>query len=83
MGSLLARASTTQTLEASDIPMSNYDYSRVLGACCENVVGYISLPLGIAGPLNVDGNLYPIPMATAEVRCLWFSFFFFFDQVDE
>ena len=48
--------------------MSNYDYSRVLGACCENVVGYIPLPLGIAGPLNVDGTLYPIPMATAEVR---------------
>jgi hydroxymethylglutaryl-CoA reductase (NADPH) len=46
--------------------LANYDYSRVLGACCENVVGYIPLPLGIAGPLNVDGNLYPIPMATAE-----------------
>lgn len=46
--------------------MANYDYSRVLGACCENVVGYIPIPLGIAGPLNVDGTLYPIPMATAE-----------------
>jgi len=63
---ILARASRTQTLESSDIPLANYDYSRVLGACCENVVGYIPLPLGIAGPLNVDGNLYPIPMATAE-----------------
>lgn len=62
----LARASNTQTLEASDIPLSNYDYSRVLGACCENVVGYIPIPLGIAGPLNIDGTLYPIPMATAE-----------------
>lgn len=38
----------------------------MLGACCENVVGYIPLPLGIAGPLNIDGELYPIPMATAE-----------------
>jgi len=46
--------------------MANYDYSRVLGACCENVVGYIPIPLGIAGPLNVDGISYPIPMATAE-----------------
>jgi hydroxymethylglutaryl-CoA reductase (NADPH) len=62
----LARASNSQTLEASDIPLSNYDYSRVLGACCENVVGYIPIPLGIAGPLNIDGTLYPIPMATAE-----------------
>ncbi|PPQ94068.1 hypothetical protein CVT25_009737 [Psilocybe cyanescens] len=63
---LISRASITQTLESSDIPLVNYDYSRVLGACCENVVGYIPLPLGIAGPLNVDGTLYPVPMATAE-----------------
>jgi hydroxymethylglutaryl-CoA reductase (NADPH) len=46
--------------------MTNYDYSRVLGACCENVVGYIPIPLGIAGPLKVDGVMYHIPMATAE-----------------
>jgi hydroxymethylglutaryl-CoA reductase (NADPH) len=63
---LLARASTTKTLEFSDIPMSHYDYSRVIGACCENVIGYMPLPLGVAGPLKVDGKLYPIPMATAE-----------------
>ena len=46
--------------------MINYDYSRVMGACCENVIGYMPLPLGIAGPLKVDGVMYPIPMATAE-----------------
>jgi hydroxymethylglutaryl-CoA reductase (NADPH) len=46
--------------------MKDYDYSRVIGACCENVVGYIPIPLGIAGPLKIDGELYPIPMATAE-----------------
>jgi hydroxymethylglutaryl-CoA reductase (NADPH) len=63
---LISRASRTQTLESSDVPLANYDYSRVLGACCENVVGYIPLPLGIAGPLTIDGELYPIPMATAE-----------------
>lgn len=61
-----ARASKTKTLEDSDVPMTGYDYSRVVGACCENVIGYIPLPLGIAGPLKVDGELYPIPMATAE-----------------
>ncbi|KAI0790504.1 3-hydroxy-3-methylglutaryl-coenzyme A reductase [Abortiporus biennis] len=63
---LISRASTTKTLEYSDVPMANYDYSRVMGACCENVVGYIPLPLGIAGPLKVDGKPYHIPMATAE-----------------
>ena len=62
----IARASTTQTLEQSVIPMKDYAYDRVFGACCENVVGYIPLPLGIAGPLKVDGEVYPIPMATAE-----------------
>jgi hydroxymethylglutaryl-CoA reductase (NADPH) len=63
---LISRASATNTLEDSDIPMKHYDYSKVMGACCENVIGYIPLPLGIAGPLRVDGKLYPIPMATAE-----------------
>jgi hydroxymethylglutaryl-CoA reductase (NADPH) len=46
--------------------MADYDYARVLGACCENVVGYMPIPLGIAGPLCIDGKTYPIPMATAE-----------------
>lgn len=63
---ILARASRTKTLEASDIPLSNYDYSRVFGACCENVIGYIPIPLGVAGPLIIDDVSYPIPMATAE-----------------
>ena len=61
-----ARASRTKTLETSLIPMKDYDYSRVMGACCENVIGYMPLPLGIAGPLKIDGIMYPIPMATAE-----------------
>ena len=30
------------------------------------MVGYIPLPLGIAGPLTLDGQMVPIPMATAE-----------------
>ncbi|KAJ7071773.1 hydroxymethylglutaryl-coenzyme A reductase-domain-containing protein [Mycena belliarum] len=63
---LISRASLTQTLEASDVPFEQYDYGKVLGACCENVVGYIPIPLGIAGPLNIDGVSFHIPMATAE-----------------
>ncbi|KAI8986682.1 3-hydroxy-3-methylglutaryl-coenzyme A reductase [Trametes punicea] len=63
---LISRASRTKTLETSLIPMKDYDYSRVMGACCENVIGYIPLPLGVAGPLKIDGLMYPIPMATAE-----------------
>ncbi len=30
------------------------------------MVGYIPLPLGIAGPLTIDGQMVHIPMATAE-----------------
>ncbi|KAM5532160.1 hypothetical protein V8D89_014185 [Ganoderma adspersum] len=63
---LISRASRTKTLENSLIPMKDYDYARVMGACCENVIGFMPLPLGIAGPLKVDGLMYPIPMATAE-----------------
>ncbi|KAG5459056.1 MAG: 3-hydroxy-3-methylglutaryl-CoA reductase, partial [Olpidium bornovanus] len=63
-----ARASLSKTLEHSSLPLDNYyyDYAKVLGACCENVVGFLPLPLGIAGPLLIDGRLYHISMATTE-----------------
>ncbi|KAJ7619403.1 hydroxymethylglutaryl-coenzyme A reductase-domain-containing protein [Roridomyces roridus] len=63
---LVSRASLTQTLEHSLVPFENYDYGKVFGACCENVVGYVPIPLGIAGPLTIDGVSFHIPMATAE-----------------
>ncbi|PWN48638.1 hypothetical protein IE53DRAFT_389145 [Violaceomyces palustris] len=63
---LVSRSSSTRTLEGSELPHTNYDYSKVMGACCENVVGYMPIPVGIAGPLNIDGQLLPIPMATTE-----------------
>lgn len=63
---VVSRASLTQTLEASVLPMNDYDYKSIIGACCENVIGYMPLPVGIAGPLNVDGQLLHIPMATTE-----------------
>lgn len=50
----------------TDLPYLNYDYSKVLGTCCENVVGYIPIPVGIAGPLLLDGRKINIPMATTE-----------------
>ncbi|KAJ9096335.1 hypothetical protein QFC21_005155 [Naganishia friedmannii] len=63
---VISRASLTRTLETSELPMSGYDYSRIIGACCENVVGYMPIPVGIAGPLTIDGQPLPIPMATTE-----------------
>ncbi|GAA5916833.1 uncharacterized protein JCM6883_002386 [Sporobolomyces salmoneus] len=63
---LISRASARKTLEASELPYLHYDYSRVMGQCCENVVGYMPIPVGIAGPLRIDGVVLPIPMATTE-----------------
>ncbi|KAJ8707259.1 hypothetical protein PYW08_011393 [Mythimna loreyi] len=53
-------------LAIKQLPYLNYDYSKVLNACCENVIGYVGVPVGYAGPLVVDGKPYMIPMATTE-----------------
>lgn len=63
---LVSRASITKTLETSLLPLQNYHYDKVMGACCENVIGYMPIPVGIAGPLNIDGDSIHIPMATTE-----------------
>ena len=63
---VISRGSLTQTLEGSALPMTEYDYKQIIGACCENVIGYMPLPVGIAGPLNIDGQMLHIPMATTE-----------------
>jgi hydroxymethylglutaryl-CoA reductase (NADPH) len=49
-----------------DIPHENYEYESVLGRCIENPIGYVPIPLGIAGPLLVDGISCFVPMATTE-----------------
>ncbi|KAJ5095683.1 hypothetical protein NUU61_005039 [Penicillium alfredii] len=61
-----ATSATTSSLEASKLPYKDYNYGLVHGACCENVIGYLPLPLGVAGPLKIDGQNYFIPMATTE-----------------
>lgn len=61
-----ATAQTSSLLERSKLPYLNYNYENVHGACCENVIGYMPIPLGVAGPLIIDGQHYYLPMATTE-----------------
>ncbi|KAL3527324.1 hypothetical protein ACH5RR_011980 [Cinchona calisaya] len=55
---------TGKSLEG--LPLEGFDYESILGQCCEMPVGYVQLPVGIAGPLFLDGREYMVPMATTE-----------------
>nr|AKR79505.1 3-hydroxy-3-methylglutaryl-CoA reductase [Alisma plantago-aquatica subsp. orientale] len=48
------------------LPLEGFDYDSILGQCCEMPIGYVTLPVGIAGPLLLDGKCYYVPMATTE-----------------
>ncbi|XP_031093563.1 3-hydroxy-3-methylglutaryl-coenzyme A reductase-like [Ipomoea triloba] len=48
------------------LPLESFDYESILGQCCEMPVGYVQIPVGIAGPLLLDGEEYSVPMATTE-----------------
>ncbi|PRQ25232.1 putative hydroxymethylglutaryl-CoA reductase (NADPH) [Rosa chinensis] len=55
---------TGKSLEG--LPLEGFDYESILGQCCEMPVGYITIPVGIAGPLILDGKEFSVPMATTE-----------------
>eukprot|EP01134_Creolimax_fragrantissima_P005062 CFRG5062T1 len=48
------------------LPYAEIDYTKVLGVCCENVIGYVPIPVGIVGPLLLNGRRFMVPMATTE-----------------
>lgn len=49
-----------------ELPFTNYDYQQVHGTNCEIVIGYVPIPVGLAGPITVNGVPYHVPMATTE-----------------
>ncbi|TYH37035.1 hypothetical protein ES332_D12G013600v1 [Gossypium tomentosum] len=55
---------TGKSLEG--LPLDGFDYESILGQCCEMPVGYVQIPVGIAGPLLINGREYSVPMATTE-----------------
>nr|AGB06349.1 HMG-CoA reductase [Camellia sinensis] len=48
------------------LPLDGFDYKSILGQCCEMPVGYVQIPVGIAGPLLLNACEYSVPMATTE-----------------
>ena len=54
-------------LGIGDIPWAaDMQYSAVYGRCCENVVGYVPIPVGVVVGALIDGKYWTIPMATTE-----------------
>ncbi|CAD5173549.1 unnamed protein product [Musa acuminata subsp. malaccensis] len=58
------RRITGRALEG--LPLDGFDYASIMGQCCELPVGYVQLPVGVAGPLVLDGREHYVPMATTE-----------------
>ena len=45
---------------------ASYDFERVVNTNCENVVGTIAMPVGMVGPILMNGHEYHVPFATTE-----------------
>ncbi|KAL1315927.1 3-hydroxy-3-methylglutaryl-coenzyme A reductase 1 [Arachis duranensis] len=55
---------TGRSLEG--LPVEGFDYDSILGQCCEMPIGFVQIPVGVAGPLLLDGVEHTVPMATTE-----------------
>ncbi|KAJ7568547.1 hypothetical protein O6H91_01G037200 [Diphasiastrum complanatum] len=61
------RGTELMTAKSLDgLPLRGMDYQSILGQCCEMVIGHIQIPVGVAGPLLLDGCEYMVPLATTE-----------------
>lgn len=62
----LLASGIAHSFDINAIPFENYDYDQVKAKCCENVIGYVPIPVGVVGPLLMNGQLCKVPMATTE-----------------
>lgn len=53
-------------VKLNNLPYSNFDYNNIYNKNCENVIGYINIPVGLVGPLKVNNKKHFIPIATTE-----------------
>jgi hydroxymethylglutaryl-CoA reductase (NADPH) len=53
-------------MQLTGLPLEGYDYEKIFGANCEIVIGYVPVPVGVVGPLLLDGKHCFVPMATTE-----------------
>jgi hydroxymethylglutaryl-CoA reductase (NADPH) len=62
--------SSANTSRFKGLPFKEFDYETfyqsVLGKNCENVIGYVPIPVGYVGPLLTNGKEQYVPMATTE-----------------
>lgn len=67
MSQKLATLTEAQGQALAKLPYKHdLDYSRVFGANCEIVIGYVPLPVGLVGPLTLNDETIYVPMATTE-----------------
>jgi hydroxymethylglutaryl-CoA reductase (NADPH) len=50
----------------ASIPVEGFPYEKAYMKNCENVIGFLPIPVGICGPLLIDGKQYKVPFATTE-----------------
>jgi NADP-dependent 3-hydroxy-3-methylglutaryl-CoA reductase len=50
----------------SKLPYRLYDWPLVINRCCENIIGYTKVPVGLAGPVFINERKHYIPLATTE-----------------
>lgn len=57
-----------EELSSQGLPYTRFDsynfYQQVLGKNCENVIGYVPIPVGFVGPLLLNGVEYNVPLVS-------------------